>query len=134
MKNAARNYIHSELTEKIIRCIYDVFAELGAGFLEKVYENALVIRLTEAGLKVSQQVALTVKYHNASVGEYFADLIVEDSVIIELKALSEISKVHEVQLVNYLKATGKEVGLLVNFGDKVKIIRRVHSVAKTPVY
>lgn len=130
MKSAS-NYIHSELTEKIIRCVYEVFAELGAGFLEKVYENALVVRLKEIGLSVVQQVPLAVLYHGICVGEYFADIVVEDTVIVELKALSELAKVHEVQLVNYLKATGKEVGLLVNFGDKVKIVRRVHSGKKS---
>jgi GxxExxY protein len=128
MKNADRNYVHADLTEKIIRCVFDVYAELGAGFLEKVYENALVIRLRESGLSVMQQVALSVMYHGACVGEYYADLLVDDTVLIELKAVSELVKVHEVQLVNYLKATGKPVGLLINFGDSVKIVRRVNTV------
>ncbi len=127
MKSAGNNYIHSALTEKIIRSVYDVFTELGAGFLEKVYENALVMRLREVGLTAEQQAPLAVLYHGVCVGEYFADIIVEDTVIVELKAISELSKVHEVQLVSYLKATGKEVGLLVNFGDKIKIVRRVYS-------
>jgi GxxExxY protein len=127
MKSFGKNYIHTELTEKIIRCVYEVFAELGPGFLEKVYENALLIRLRELGLLAVQQVPLVVLYHGVSVGEYFADILVEDAVIIELKALSGLTKIHEVQLVNYLKATGKQVGLLVNFGDKIKIVRRVQT-------
>lgn len=127
MKSPGKNYLHSELTEKIIRCVYEVYAELGSGFLEKVYENALLLRLREIGLVVVQQVPLAVLYHGVCVGEYYADLLVEDTVVIELKALSGLTKVHEVQLVNYLKATRKEVGLLVNFGDKVKIVRRVQT-------
>lgn len=127
MKNTGKNYIHSDLTEKIIRCVYDVYTELGPGFLEKVYENALLIRLREIGLVAVQQVPLAVLFHGICVGEYCADLLVEDTVIVELKALSELAKVHEIQLVNYLKATGKQVGLLVNFGDKIKIVRRVQS-------
>jgi GxxExxY protein len=128
MKSYGENYIHTELTEKIIRCVYEVFAELGPGFLEKVYENALLIRLREIGLSAVQQVPLSVLYHGVSVGEYFADILVEDAVIIELKALSGLTKVHEVQPVNYLKATGKRVGLLVNFGEKVKVVRRVQTI------
>jgi GxxExxY protein len=132
MRNADKNYIHSDLTEKIIRCVYDVYTELGPGFLEKVYENALLIRLREIGLSAIQQVPLAVLYHGTCVGEYLVDILVEDTVIVELKALSELVKVHEVQLVSYLKATGKQVGLLVNFGDKIKIVRRVQS-SKTKV-
>jgi len=131
MKSTEKNYLHSELTEKIIRCVYEVFAELGPGFLEKVYENALLIRLREIGLSAVQQVPLAVLYHGACVGEYFADILVEDTVVIELKALSGLTRVHEVQLVNYLKATGKQVGLLVNFGDKIKIVRRVQTTKAT---
>jgi GxxExxY protein len=127
MKGAEKNYPHSELTEKIIHCVYEVFSELGAGFLEKVYENALFIRLRETGLAVAQQVPLAVYYHGTCVGEYAADLLVEDTVVVELKAVSELVKVHEVQLVNYLKATGKPVGLLINFGEKIKVVRRVNS-------
>ncbi len=130
MKKLADNYLHSDLTEKIIRCVYEVFADLGAGFMEKVYENALVVRMREVGLAVAQQVPLSVTYHGVCVGEYFADLLVENTVIVELKALAGLAKIHEVQLVNYLKATGKSVGLLVNFGDKVQIVRRVHSISR----
>ena len=97
MSKNEKNYVHSELTAKIIRCVYEVYSELGAGFLEKIYENALLIRLREIGLSVVQQVPLSVLYHGACVGEYFEDLLVEDTVIIELKALSELAKVHEIQ-------------------------------------
>jgi GxxExxY protein len=128
MNNAEKNYIHSELTEKIIRCGNEVYAELGAGFLEKVYENALLIRWREIGLSAVQQVPLTVHYHGVCIGEYVADLVVEDIVIVELKALTELAKIHEVQLVSYLQATGKQVGLLINFGEKIRIVRRVHTV------
>ena len=100
MKNTGRNCIHSDLTEKIIRCVYDVYTELGPGFLEKVYENALMIRLREVGLTAVQQSPLAVLFHGICVGEYSADILVEDTVIVELKALSELAKVHEVQLVN----------------------------------
>jgi hypothetical protein len=130
MKNTGKNYIHSDLTEKIIRCVYDVYMELGPGFLEKVYENALMIRLREVGLTAVQQIPLAVLFHGICVGEYSADILVEDTVIVELKALSELAKVHEIQLVNYLKATSKQVGLLVNFGEKIKIVRRVQSLKK----
>ena len=130
MKSSDTTYIYSGLAEKIIRCVYDVFQELGSGFLEKGYENALMVRLKEVGLDAVQQVPLSIIYHGVCVGEYFADIIVEGVVIVELKAITELAKVHEIQLVNYLKATGKEVGLLVNFGDKVKIVRRVYSSKK----
>ena len=130
VKNTKKIYVHSELTEKIIRCVYDVFKELGSGFLEKVYENALMVRLQEIGLEAAQQVPLTIVFHGVCIGEYFADIVVEGKVILELKAISELARVHEIQLVNYLKATGKEVGLLINFGDTIKIVRRIQSLKR----
>ena len=120
-----KNLIHSDLTDEIIGCAYDVYNGLGQGFLEKVYENAFAIKLRKAGLKVEQQSPVKVYFEDELVGEYFADLLIDDKVILELKAVTELSKVHEVQLVNYLKATGIRVGLLINFGEKIKIIRRV---------
>ena len=108
------NYIYSELTNKIIGSAYRVFKELGAGFLEKVYENAMIIELEEQGLQVQQQYPLKVYYKNQVIGDYYADLIVENKVLIELKAVTELGRAHEVQLVNYLKATGVKVGLLIN--------------------
>jgi len=119
------NYKHSELTEKIIKEAYFVFNKLGYGFLEKVYENALYIRLNNQGLKTKQQYPINVFFENELVGEYCADLIVEDKVIVELKAIQELAKIHETQLVNYLKATEIEVGLLINFGPKLEFKRRV---------
>ena len=119
------NYIHSDLTEKIIGCAYDVFNTLGHGFLEKVYENAMMVKLRKKDLASLQQEPVNVYFEDELVGEYFADIIVENKVIVELKAVTELSKLHEVQLVNYLKATGIKVGLLINFGEKIKVVRRV---------
>ena len=119
------NYIYSELTNKIIGSAYRVFEELGAGFLEKVYENAMIIELEEQGLQVQQQYPLKVYYKNQVIGDYYADLIVENKVLIELKAVTELGRAHEVQLVNYLKATGIKVGLLINFGEQLKVKRKV---------
>ncbi|MBN2180997.1 MAG: GxxExxY protein [Sedimentisphaerales bacterium] len=99
--------------------------ELGYGFLEKVYKNALAIELNEAGIKYIVEAPLKVLYHGKIVGDYFADIVVEDKIIVEAKAVSELNTVHEVQLVNYLKATGLQVGLLINFGRSVTIKRRI---------
>ena len=119
------NYIYSELTNKIIGSAYRVFKELGAGFLEKVYENAMIIELEEQGLQVQQQYPLKVYYKKQVIGDYYADLVVENKVLIELKAVTELTGIHEVQLVNYLKATGVKVGLLINFGEQLKVKRKV---------
>jgi GxxExxY protein len=116
---------HKELSERIIAAAYNVHNELGYGFLEKVYRNALAIELEEAGIKCIVEVPLKVSYHNKIVGDYFADIIVDDKIIVEVKAVSKLESVHEVQLVNYLKATGISVGLLINFGQSVEIKRRV---------
>jgi len=116
---------HKELSEQIIAAAYNVHNELGYGFLEKVYKNALAVELGEAGLKYAAEFPLKVSYHNIVVGDYFADIIVDDKIIVEVKALSKLEPLHEVQLVNYLKATGLEVGLLINFGQSVEIKRRV---------
>lgn len=127
MINADQNYMYSELTDKIIGCAYKVYNELGAGFLEKIYENALMIELQDAELKAKQQYPIKVVYKNRLIGEHVADIVVEDKIIIELKAVNHLSKAHEVQLVNYLKATNLQVGLLINFGDEIIIKRRVLS-------
>lgn len=121
----SNNYKHSELTEKIIGEAYFVYNTLGYGFLEKVYENALFIRLKNQGVEVKQQYPIRVYFEGELVGEYFADLLVEDKVIVELKAIQELIKIHETQLVNYLKATDIEVGLIINFGPKLEFRRRV---------
>ena len=96
--------------------------------MEKVYENALIKKLRDAGIKAEQQYPIKVIFENTVVGEYCADILIEDKVIVELKAVELINPVFEVQLVNYLKATGFEVGLLVNFGKKLEIKRKVFSV------
>lgn len=119
------NYLYSDLTEKIIGCAYRVFDKLGSGFLEKVYENALKIELEKNGLKVVQQYPIKVFYDGIPVGEYFADLLIEDKIILELKAATELSKAHETQLINYLRSTGYQVGILINFGDTLTIRRKV---------
>ena len=120
-----KNYIHSELTDQIIGCAYDVYKKLGFGFAEKVYENAMMIKLGQKGLETVQQSPINVSFEGKLVGEYYADILVNQKVIIEIKAVTALSKAHEVQLVNYLKATGVKVGLLINFGDRIKIIRKV---------
>ena len=119
-----------QLTEKVIGCAYHVHNELGAGFLEKVYENALRIELVEAGLSAKQQHPIPVLYHEQVVGEFFADLIVEDRLVIELKAVQKLAKEHEVQLVNYLTATGIDNGLLINFGSSVEVKRKFRTYKK----
>ena len=119
------NYKYSEISSKIINAFYNVYNELGYGFLEKVYERAMLIELKELNLNCNNQQAIKVLYKEKNVGDYYADIIVENSIIIELKAVKNIIKEHEVQLVNYLKATEIEVGLILNFGPKPQITRRV---------
>ena len=116
---------HSDITEKIIKATYAVHNTLGFGFLEKVYQNALAIEIRKAGMNVQQEHPIVVYYENIIVGEYFADLVVDEKIILELKAVKELSPAHETQLVNYLKATGMEVGLLINFGHSVKVKRKI---------
>src|SRR6266480_7579288 len=113
-----------DLTQKIIGCAYKVHNTLGPGFLEKVYENALRIELEKAGFRVQQQEPINVVYDGQVVGEYYADLWVNDRVVVELKAALALVKEHEVQLVNYLTATKVEHGLLLNFGSSVQVKRK----------
>ena len=123
---------HAALTNQIIGAYYEVYNQLGYGFLEKVYENAMAHLLRERGLKVEQQRRLKVYFNGHVVGDYFADMIVNDKVILELKAAEEISKAHTAQLMNYLKATRCEVGLLLNFGPKPAFERRYFRNANKP--
>lgn len=123
----ADNYKHSEITEKIIKAFYKVYNTLGYGFLEEVYQNALFIELASMDLIVEKQEQVKVYYEGEEVGEYFADLIVEECVIVELKAAETLCEEHEFQLINYLKATEIEVGLLLNFGKKPECKRKVFS-------
>jgi GxxExxY protein len=117
---------HKDLTEKIIQAFYTVYNTLGYGFLEKVYENALAIELCGLGLKVVQQAAIVIYYRDLAVGNYDADLLVEDLVIVELKAARTLAPEHEAQLLNYLKATPYEVGLLLNFYPEPQIKRKTY--------
>ena len=121
------SYLHSDITDQIIKCFYTVYNNLGYGFLEKVYERALCIEIGKAGLTAKNQAPIDVYYEDIIVGEYFADIIVNNSVIVELKAVESLNDVHGNQLVNYLKATDIEVGLLLNFGPKAEIKRKIYT-------
>jgi GxxExxY protein len=114
-----------EITGKIIECALAVHKRLGFGFLENVYSNAMMIELKKAGLGAEKEKKIEIYYDDQLIGDYAADIVVEDKVILELKSVKEIHPAHEAQLVNYLKATGKEVGLLINFGEKIQIKRKV---------
>ena len=118
---------HKELTDKILHAFFKiVYAQLGYGFLEKVYENALALALQSMGLGVQQQKRIEVYFQGCVVGEYFADLVVEDVIILEIKAAKRIIRDHEAQLLNYLRSTPYEVGLLLNFGPKPDFRRKVY--------
>lgn len=121
------NYAHSDITGKVIEAAYYVYNYLGFGFLESVYEKSLEIQLVKMGLKVERHHPIKVHFEGKLVGEFVADLVVEDQVILELKAISELTPRFEVQLVNYLRSTEIEVGLLINFGEKISFKRRVFS-------
>ena len=125
--------LHRETTDNIIKAFYKVYNELGFGFLEKVYENSLFLELVSMGLFVERQKQIKVYYHGKEVGEYFADLIVENSVIVELKAAESLCEEHEFQLINYLKATEKEVGILLNFGEKPEFKRKLFTNDKKKI-
>ena len=116
-----------KLTEKIIGLAFEIANSLGCGFLEKVYENALALELRENGFNVKQQWPIEVKYKNQIVGEYIADLLVNDEIIIELKAVKEIADIHKAQVINYLRATGLKTGLLFNFGKPKLEFRRFNN-------
>jgi GxxExxY protein len=118
------SFKHTDITDLIIKAFYTVYNTLGYGFLEKVYRNALTIELRKLGLDVIQEARITVYYDGQVVGEYFADLLVASAVIVELKAVKSLLSEHEAQLLNYLKATPYEVGLLLNFGPKPEIKRK----------
>ena len=114
------------MTEKIIGCAYRVYNKMGFGFLESVYEKCMLIELRKAGLNAESQKPITVYYEEEIVGEFVADIIVNDTIILELESVRQIINVHEVQLVNYLVATRKPVGLILNFGEsKVDVKRKV---------
>lgn len=118
-------YLHSELTSQIIKHFYTVYNTLGYGFLEKVYEKALYHELCLNGLPVVRQKPISVYYEDILVGEYFADLCVDETIIIEIKAAENLREEHELQLINYLKATNLEIGLLLNFGKEPEVRRKI---------
>ena len=117
--------LHKELSESILKVFYDVYNELGYGFLEKVYQNAMYLELKSQGFKVEAQKQIKVYYKNELVGDFFADLLINDVIILELKACDILVKAHYVQTLNYLKATNIEIGLLLNFGEKPEIKRLI---------
>lgn len=117
--------LHKDITNKIIKCFYQVYNTLGYGFLEKVYENAMFYEITECGLYCEKQRQIEVFYKEQKVGVYFADLVIENCVIIENKAAEALLEEHEYQLINYLKATDIEVGLLLNFGKSPEFRRKI---------
>ncbi len=129
---------HEDLTDKIIGCAYRVFNKLGPDYLEAVYEKALAIELRKAKLSAKFQVPVPVYYDGEIIGDYFADIIVEDLVVVEIKSVRALIEAHGVQLVNYLTATRKDVGLLINFGDNgVEVRRKVRdlkSLRSDPVH
>ena len=120
-------YLYQEKTERIIKCFYKVYNTLGFGFLEKVYQNALYLELKKQGFQCHCQQPIKVYYENIQVGDYFADIIVDDCIILELKAMENLCEEHEFQLINYLKATNIEIGLLLNFGKKPECRRKIFS-------
>ena len=122
----SEQYKHKALTDLILKAFYKVYNTLGYGFLEKVYERAMVLELRKMGLKVVSQAPIQVFYEGEVVGEYSADLLMEDAVIVELKAVRALAAEHEAQLLNYLQATVYEVGLLLNFGPKPQVKRKVY--------
>jgi GxxExxY protein len=118
-------FLYKELSYKIIGLAMEVHRELGSGFLEKVYENALMILFEQNNIKAKQQENIKVKFRNKVIGDYIADIIVDDLIILELKCCKKIDPVHKAQLSNYLKATGKKVGIILNFGKNSLEVERV---------
>ena len=123
-------YKHQELTGKIIKAAQNVHNALGYGFLEKVYHNAMVLELRKSGFEVESEKPVSVYYDGQDVGEYFADMVVADKVILEIKAVQVINPAHEAQLVNYLKATNIDIGLLLNFGKSLEVKRKIFETAR----
>ena len=127
MSNKERNIIkYKELSDTILKCFYDVYNELGRGFLESVYREALMITLQEAKLNVEKEKEINVYFRNKHIGKFRADIIVENKIILELKAVKHLVPEHEAQLLNYLRASNVEIGFLLNFGDEPKFTRRFY--------
>ena len=125
--------LHRDITDNIIKSFYCVYNELGFGFLEKVYENSLFLEFLERGLYYEKQKRIKVFFKGQKVGEYYADLIINNLVIIEIKAAESLAREHELQLVNYLKATDIEVGMLLNFGKKPEFKRKIFTNDKKKI-
>jgi GxxExxY protein len=125
--------LHDEKTKLIIRCFYNVYNALGYGFLEKVYENALMLELIDSGFNVKRQNAISVYYKGQMVGEYYSDLIVDDLILVELKSVETLAGAHRNQTINYLKASKLEVGLLMNFGETPTFERFLFTNDKKPL-
>jgi GxxExxY protein len=121
-----KSYKHEGITGTIIKAFYTVYNTLGYGFLERVYQASLAIEIRELGLTVAAEAPIQVHYRDRLVGDYYADLLVADKVLVEIKAAQTLTDAHEAQLLNYLKATPYEVGLLLNFGPKPQVKRRIY--------
>lgn len=126
MNNLEENRQHAEITEAIIGCAFEVIKELGTGFLESVYEKALLLALRQKGLSATAQQPLNVSFRGENVGEFYADILVEQKVLVELKAVKTLASEHQAQVINYLQASGMEVGLLINFGNPRLEIKRCY--------
>jgi GxxExxY protein len=118
--------LYEELTGKILEASFEVIKELGAGFLESVYEKALLVALRQKAINVVSQAPISVKFRDEEVGKFYADLLVEEKVIVELKAVQALTPEHQAQIINYLKATNIDVGLLINFGRPKLEFKRLH--------
>ncbi|MDR0830267.1 MAG: GxxExxY protein [Prevotellaceae bacterium] len=127
MENKEHSLLHKELTDTIISCFYQVYNDLGYGFLERVYQNALYYALIDEGLQCETEKSIKVYHNGKVVGDYRADLLVDNCVLLELKANEELNLANEKQLINYLKATDIEVGLLLNFGKRPQFKRKIFS-------
>lgn len=121
----AAEILYKELTDKVIRCFYNVFDSLRGGFLESVYENSLMVEFRHMGIAAENQKDLNVYYRNELVGEFRADIVVEEKILIEIKAVNRLLPIHEAQLINYLKSTSIKIGLLVNFGERLEFKRKI---------
>jgi GxxExxY protein len=130
IKGDSQDLKYKEVTEKILEIYFRVYNRLGYGFLEKVYENAMMIEFEKEGLRAGAQSPITVRYEDRVIGEYHADILVDDKVILEIKAVRSLGPEHEAQLLNYLRATDIEVGLLLNFGPEPEIRRKVFDNAR----
>lgn len=121
------NLLHKSITDSILKAYYNVYNELGSGFLEKVYQNSMFFELKSFGLKVEAQKQIKVYFKNQLVGDFYSDLLVEDKVIVELKATEFLLDIHTAQIMNYLKATPIEVGMLLNFGEEPEFKRVIYT-------